>query len=244
VSLASLTSVTTVAAGWVAARGDGTYFNNTAFTSRIWGAIGGTLGQVAISTLVGVLVGLPIGLAVWYCAPEGLHPVRWLHQVLNFVVDLGRAIPFLILMLLLLGFTRFLLGSALGWQAGVPPLAVGCIPFFARLAENAVRGVAVGKIEAAQMAGASRWQIVWGVVVREALPGLVAAATVTFITLIGYSMITGTIGAGGLGDLVYNWGYTRNQPDIFVMVVVLVLILVEVVQLIGDFLVRKLDHTR
>ncbi|MDR3107582.1 MAG: ABC transporter permease subunit, partial [Bifidobacteriaceae bacterium] len=118
------------------------------------------------------------------------------------------------------------------------------IPFYARLAENAIRQVAVGKIEAAQMAGASRWQITWGVAVREARPGLVAAATVTFITLIGYSMITGTIGAGGLGDLVYNWGYTRNMPDIFVMVVVIVLALVETVQLLGDWAARKLDHSR
>ncbi|MDR2114553.1 MAG: ABC transporter permease [Bifidobacteriaceae bacterium] len=222
----------------------GTYFNNEDFTSRIGEALAGTLGQVAVSTLIGVLVGLPLGLAVWYTAPQGLHPTRVFNRALNLVVDLGRAIPFIVLMLLLLSFTRLLLGSTLGWQGGIPALAVGCIPFYARLAENAIRGVAPGKIEAAQMAGASHWQITWGVAVREALPGLVAATTVTFITLIGYSMITGTIGAGGLGDLIYNWGYTRNMTDILVMVVVIVLLLVETVQLLGDWLVRKLDHTR
>ncbi|MDR0626638.1 MAG: ABC transporter permease [Bifidobacteriaceae bacterium] len=222
----------------------GSYLNNTDFTSRIWEALGGTLGQVAISCLVGVIVGLPLGLAVWLTAPEGLRPGRIFNRALNLVVDLGRAIPFIVLMLLLISFTRWLLGSTVGWQGGIPALAIGCIPFYARLAENAIRQVPVGKIEAAQMAGASRWQITWSVAVREALPGLVAAATVTFITLIGYSMITGTIGAGGLGDLVYNWGYTRNMPDIFVMVVVIVLALVEAVQLLGDLAVRKLDHSR
>jgi D-methionine transport system permease protein len=222
----------------------GAYFQNTYFMEHIGEALGGTLGQVAISAAVGVLVGLPLGLAVWFTAPQGLSPNRPVNRVLNVVVDLGRAIPFIVLMLLLIGFTRFLLKSTIGWQAGIPALAIGCIPFYARLAENAIRGVSLGKIEAAQMAGASRWQITWGVAVREALPGLVGAATVTFITLIGYSMITGTIGAGGLGDLVYNWGYTRNMPDIFVMVVVLVLLLVEIVQILGDLAVRALDHTR
>jgi D-methionine transport system permease protein len=222
----------------------GKWLENTEFTSRIWEALGGTMGQVAIATAVGVAVGLPLGLAVWFTQPRGLMPVPVVNRALNVVVDLGRAIPFIVLMLLLIGFTRWLLGSTLGWQAGVPALAVGCIPFYSRLAENAIRGVDLGKVEAAQMAGASRWQITWGVAVREALPGLVAAATVTFITLIGYSMITGTIGAGGLGDLVYNWGYTRNRPDIFVMVVVIVLLIVEATQILGDRLARALDHTR
>jgi D-methionine transport system permease protein len=222
----------------------GTYLNNSDFTERIWEALGGTLGQVVCSSLIGVALGLPLGLAVWFTQPQGLAPNRAVNRVLNVVVDLGRAIPFIVLMLLLIGLTRALVGSTIGWQAGVPALAIGCIPFYARLAENAIRNVSLGKIEAAQMAGASRWQITWGVAVREALPGLVAAATVTFITLIGYSMITGTIGAGGLGDLVYNWGYTRNMPDIFVMVVVIVLVLVEAVQILGDLVARALDHTR
>ncbi|MDR1119066.1 MAG: ABC transporter permease [Bifidobacteriaceae bacterium] len=234
-----------VAAQAIAAAGDrGTFLNNTEFTSRVWEALGGTLGQVAISSLIGVAVGLPLGLAVWLTQAQGLTPNRLANRLLNVVVDLGRAIPFIILMLLLTGLTRLLMGSTIGWQAGIPPLAIGCIPFYARLAENAIRNVSLGKIEAAQMAGASRWQITWGVAVREALPGLVGAATVTFITLIGYSMITGTIGAGGLGDLVYNWGYTRGMTDISIMVVIIVLILVEAVQVIGDLVVRALDHTR
>ncbi|MDR2380586.1 MAG: ABC transporter permease [Bifidobacteriaceae bacterium] len=232
------------AIGVLAATDRGTWLNNEYFTDRIWDALGGTLGQVALSAAIGVICGLPLGLAVWFTAPTGLRPTPLVNRALNVIVDLGRAIPFIVLMLLLIGLTRALLGSTIGWQAGIPALAVGCIPFYARLAENAIRGVALGKIEAAQMAGASRWQITWGVAVREALPGLVGAATVTFITLIGYSMITGTIGAGGLGDLVYNWGYTRNMPDILVMVVIVVLILVEAVQILGDRLVRALDHTR
>ncbi|MCL2803505.1 MAG: ABC transporter permease [Micrococcales bacterium] len=230
---------------WLAAVVDhGSYFGNSLFWEKIGPAILQTFGQVTISCLIGVVVGLPIGLAVWATSPVGIRPQRTIFRITSIIVDLGRAIPFIVLMLLLIGFTRALLGSIIGWQAGIPPLAVGCIPFYARLAENSIRSVELGKIEAALMAGASRWRISWGIAVREAAPSLVAAATVTYITLIGYSMITGTIGAGGLGDLVYNVGYTRNQPDIFVMVVVVVVVLVEVVQLLGDLLVRRLDHTR
>jgi len=229
---------------WVTAIDYGSYFNNVIFWQRIGPALWQTLGQVTFSCLIGVLLGLPIGLAVWATSPVGLRPQRLIFRVTSLVVDLGRAIPFIVLMLLLIGFTRLVVGSIIGWKAGIPPLAVGCIPFYARLAENAFRGVAVGKVEAALMAGASRWKVAWGVVAREAAPSLVAAGTVTYITLIGYSMITGTIGAGGLGDLVYNVGYTRNQGDIFVMVVVLVVVLVELVQLLGDWVVRRIDHTR
>ncbi|MDR1442688.1 MAG: ABC transporter permease [Bifidobacteriaceae bacterium] len=230
--------------GAPAAGDKGTFLNNPDFTSRIWEALGGTVGQAGISCLAGVVLGLPLGLAVWYTAAWGLRPTPAVNRVLNALVDLGRSVPFIVLMLLLIGFTRWLLGSSLGWQAGIPPLAIGCVPFYARLAENAIRQVPLGKIEAAQMAGASRWQITWGVAVRESRSGLVSAATVTFITLIGYSMITGTIGAGGLGDLVYNWGYTRNMTDILVMVVVIVLVLVEAVQILGDLAARALDHSR
>jgi len=229
---------------WLAAIDTGTYFDNVIFWQRIGPALWQTLGQVTFSCLIGVLLGLPIGLAVWATSPVGLRPQRLIHRIISLVVDLGRAIPFIVLMLLLIGFTRAVTGSIIGWQAGIPPLAVGCIPFYARLAENAFRGVAVGKVEAALMAGASRWRVAWGVATREAAPTLVAAGTVTYITLIGYSMITGTIGAGGLGDLIYNVGYTRNQGDIFVMVVVVVVVLVGLVQLLGDWVVRRLDHTR
>jgi len=228
---------------WLAAS-SGTFLENELFRQKIVPALLQTMGQVSIACLIGVLLGLPIGLAVWTTSPVGIWPKKAIHLVASVIVDLGRAIPFIVLMLLLIGFTRLVTGSIIGWQAGIPPLAVGCIPFYARLAENAMRTVEVGKVEAALMAGASRWKVAWGITTREAAPGLVAAGTVTYITLIGYSMITGTIGAGGLGDLVYNVGYTRNQPDIFVMVVVIVVALVVLVQLIGDFIVRRIDHTR
>ncbi|MCL1898260.1 MAG: ABC transporter permease [Micrococcales bacterium] len=228
----------------LAVNNGGTFFANELFRQRILGALAQTMGQVTIACLIGVLIGLPIGLAVWATSPVGIRPQRLIFRVTSVIVDLGRAIPFIVLMLLLIGFTRLVTGSIIGWQAGIPPLAVGCIPFFARLAENAFRTVEQGKVEAALMAGASRWRVAWGITAREAAPGLVAAATVTYITLIGYSMITGTIGAGGLGDLVYNVGYTRNQHDIFVMVVVVVVVLVELIQLAGDLVVRRLDHTR
>jgi D-methionine transport system permease protein len=231
--------------GAALAAGDrGTYFDNATFWAKVGPAILETLGQVAFACVIGVAVGLPLGLAVWATSPLGLKPSRVVFRVTSVVVDLGRAIPFVCLMLLLVAVTRLLTGSSIGWQAGIPPLAVGCIPFFARLAENAIRSVPMGKIEASLMAGASSWRTTWSVAVREAAPGLTAAATVTFITLIGYSMITGTIGAGGLGDLLYNTGYTRNQTDVLVRGVIIVLAIVELAQLLGDWATRRLDHTR
>ncbi|MDR1294704.1 MAG: ABC transporter permease [Bifidobacteriaceae bacterium] len=218
------------------------------FHWTVWETLPGrtleTVGQTLLSSLVVFLVGLPIGVLVYVTEPGGLRPQAIVHRITAFIVNVGRSVPFIVLMFLLIPVTRFIAGTSIGWQALSIPLAIGCIPFFARIAENALRGVGKGKVEAALMVGASRLQVITGVLVRESLPSLVGGITVTEVTLIGYSAITGAVGGGGLGSLAYNYGYSRYMFDVMIAVTIVYFIIVQVVQMAGDFAVRRLDHTR
>ena len=216
---------------------------NRVITAYGPGAIGQTLGQVGFATLIAIALGLPIGLLAYVVSPTGLRPVRWLHAIVSVIISLGRAIPFIALLILLLPLTRAVMGTTLGWYASILPLAIGAIPFYARLVENALFAVKPGKVEAALMVGASKTRVAIDVLVRESLPALVAAATVTITTLTGYSMITGTIGGQGLGAMLYNYGYSRYMLDVMVFVVLAAVIIVQLFQVIGDRIVRALDHT-
>ncbi|MFC4554671.1 methionine ABC transporter permease [Georgenia faecalis] len=215
---------------------------NPVITENLPEATVETLAMVALASLVTVLGGLPLGLALATTAPGALRPAPALHGVLNVVVNVGRSLPFIILMVAIIPLTRALTGTTFGWRSAVVPLSIAAIPFFARLVETAVREVDPGKVEAAQMVGASRLGIVWGVLVREALPGLLSGLTVTVITLVSYSAMAGAVGAGGLGALAINHGYVRFQTDVMVVTVVVIVILVQLVQMLGDLLVRAVDH--
>jgi len=219
------------------------YQLNPAIQMYGWSAIYQTLGQVIFAALIAFIVGLPIGLLAYVVSPTGLRPNRIAHAILSVIVSLGRAIPFIALLVLLLPVTRWVVGTTLGWYAEILPLALGAIPFYARLVENALFAVKPGKVEAALMVGASKSRVAFDVLVRESLPALVAAATVTVTTLTGYSMITGTIGGEGLGALLYNYGYSRYMLDVMIFVVIAAVIIVELFQVIGDAIVRLLDHT-
>ncbi|MDR0433388.1 MAG: ABC transporter permease [Bifidobacteriaceae bacterium] len=203
-----------------------------------------TLGQTLLASLVVLLIGLPIGVLVHVTEPGGLRPQVVVHRITTFIVNVGRSVPFIVLMFLLIPVTRWIAGTSIGWRALSIPLAIGCIPFFARIAENALRGVGKGKVEAALMVGASRLQVITGVLLRESLPGLVGGITVTEVTLIGYSAITGAVGGGGLGSLAYNYGYSRYMFDVMIIVTVVFFVIVQVVQMAGDLAARRLDHTR
>ncbi|HLT83043.1 MAG TPA: methionine ABC transporter permease [Phototrophicaceae bacterium] len=216
--------------------------SNRIITEQLPEATLQTIYMTGLSTLVTVLVGLPLGLALVVTAPSGLRPAAALNGVLSTVVNIGRSIPFIILMVAILPLTRLLTGTTYGWQSAVVPLAVAAIPFFARLVENAVREVSPGKVEAAQMVGASRLGIVGGVLVREALPALVGGLTVTVITLVSYSAMAGALGAEGLGALAVNHGYQRFQTDVMVVTVVVIVVLVQLIQMVGDWVVRLVDH--
>jgi D-methionine transport system permease protein len=203
-----------------------------------------TIGQSLLASVFVFIIGLPIGALVFVTEPGGLRPQPLVHRVTAFVVNVGRSIPFIVLMFLLFPVTRWIAGTTIGWRALSVPLAIGCIPFFARVAENALRGVGQGKVEAALMVGASRFQVVTGVLLRESLPVLVGGITVTEITLIGYSAITGAVGGGGLGALGYNYGYSRYMFDVMFAVTIVFFLIIQLVQMLGDFTQRKLDHTR
>ena len=216
--------------------------SNPVITDRVPEATLQTIWMTGLSSIVTVLLGLPLGLALVVTAPNGLRPSRTLNAVLSTVVNIGRSIPFIILMVAIIPLTRLLTGTTFGWQSAVVPLSVAAIPFFARLVENAVRDVSPGKIEAAQMVGASRLGIVGGVLVREALPGIVGGLTVTVITLVSYSAMAGALGAEGLGALAINHGYQRFQADVMVVTVVVIVVLVQLIQMLGDLAVRLVDH--
>ncbi|HIL21635.1 MAG TPA: ABC transporter permease, partial [Alcanivorax sp.] len=162
---------------------------------------------------------------------------KWFYQAMSLVVNILRSVPFVILLIVMIPFTVVIAGTSLGVAGAIPPLVIGATPFFARLVETAMREVDRGIIEATQAAGATPRQIVTSALLPEAMPGIIAAVTVTAITLVSYTAMSGLIGGGGLGDLAVRYGYQRYQPDVMVVTVVLLLILVQVLQSIGDRLV-------
>ncbi|GGB99535.1 methionine ABC transporter permease [Cellulomonas carbonis] len=211
-------------------------------TQRVPEATLETLQMVGSSAALTFLLGLPLGLLLHTTSPGGLAPRRALNGVLGVVVNVGRSLPFIILAIAVLPFTRAVVGTTLGWEAAVVPLTLGAVPFFARLVETAVREVDPGKVEAARVMGSTRRTVVTQVLVREALPSLVSGATVTVIALVAYSAMAGAIGAGGLGFLAISYGYQRFETSVMVVCVVLIVVLVQLVQVVGDAVARRLDH--
>lgn len=201
-----------------------------------------TLAMVGVSSLLTAVLGLPLGLLLAATARGGLTANALVNRVVGFVANVVRSVPFLILMIAVIPFTRLVVGTSLGWQAAVVPLTIGAVPFFARLVETSVREVSPGKVEAARVIGATRSGIVVQVLVREALPALVASLTVTVIALVGYSAMAGVIGGGGLGALAISYGYQRFDPPVMVACVVVIVLIVVVVQAVGDAVARRLDH--
>lgn len=207
-------------------------------------SLGQTGWMVGWSFLLTLVLGTVAGVLLRLSAPDGLTPNQAFYAAFGAVVNLARSLPFLILMIALIGFTRWLVGTAYGPTAAVVPLTVGAIPFFARVVEAAVREVSPGKIEAAQVMGASTWQIVRKVMLPESLPGLVAGATLTLVTLIGYSTMAGAIGGGGVGDFAIRFGYQRFNSEVLLLAVVALIVIVQVVQSAGDAVVRSMAHRR
>lgn len=196
-----------------------------------------TLNMLGGATLFTVLLGLPLGVLLFLTGPRQMFEQRALYAVLSLVVNVLRSVPFVILLILTIPLTVLITGTSLGVAGAIPPLVVGATPFFARLVETALREVDRGIIEATQAMGASTLQIIFRALLPEALPGLIAATTVTAITLVSYTAMSGLIGGGGLGDLAVRYGYQRYQPDVMAVTVILLLILVQVLQMVGDRLV-------
>lgn len=201
-----------------------------------------TFQMVWVSGVITAVGGLALGVLLVLTDRGGLAPCAPVNRVLGLVVNIGRSLPFIILMIAVLPLTRALVGTTIGTEAAIVPLAIGAIPFFARLAETSLREVDPGVIAAARAMGASRVQIVRKVLLREARPGLVAGLTVTVITLVGYSAMAGAIGGGGLGDLAIRYGYQRFETGTMIACVAVLIVLVQAVQMLGDLLVRRLSH--
>ncbi|HJG80269.1 MAG TPA: ABC transporter permease [Brevibacterium senegalense] len=219
-----------------------TWLDNPAIRVELWPALGDTLLMTLFATLFAIVVGLPLGIWLYMTAKGSLAANTVVHRIVSAVVDLGRSIPFIILMIALIPFARFITDSALGWQAAVVSLTISAIPFYARLVEAALREVSAGKVEAVQMMGANRWQLIRQVLVPEALPGLVSGATVTSVALVGYTAMAGAVGGGGLGALAISYGYQRYQTDTMIACIVLLVACVALIQLLGDLLARAVDH--
>lgn len=198
--------------------------------------------MTGIATLIAYVGGIPLGVLMVLTARDGLHPHRALNAVLGWVINMGRSIPFIILLFALIPFTRALVGTALGVRGAVVPLTVTAIPFVARMVEQSLSDVEPGLVEAGQSFGASTWQIVTKVYLRESLPSLVRGASITFITLFGFAAMAGCVGAGGLGDIAIRYGYQRYQTDVMVGAVVLCIVLIQVVQSVFNAIVRAIDH--
>ncbi|MDN0082675.1 methionine ABC transporter permease [Crenobacter sp. SG2305] len=210
-----------------------------------WGEIGlaswDTLRMMGWSLLFTVVFGLPLGVLLFLTSRRQLLQNNWLNRALSFIANVLRSLPFLILLVVMIPLTAWLVGTSLGVEGAIPPLVVGATPFFARLVENALREVDRGVIEAVQSLGATRWQIVWKVLLPEARPGLLAALTVTAITLVSYTAMSGVIGGGGLGDLAIRYGYQRFQTEVMIVTVVILIVLVQLLQMLGDWLVARVS---
>ncbi|MFJ5262828.1 methionine ABC transporter permease [Streptomyces sp. NPDC088387] len=201
-----------------------------------------TLIMVGWSTLIAVALGLPIGLLLVLTDRGGLLQNTVVNKVIGQIVNIGRSMPFIILMVALMSFTRWVTGTTIGSEAAIVPLAIGGIPFFARLVETAVREVDDGLVEAVQSMGGSNWTIVRKVLVPEALPSLIASTTTTVIALIGYSAMAGTVGGGGLGDLAVRYGYQRFETGLMWITVAVLAVAISVIQFAGDYAARSLHR--
>ncbi|MEK1940339.1 MAG: methionine ABC transporter permease [Pseudomonas sp.] len=204
---------------------------------EIWQATLDTLSMLGGSMVFTVLLGLPLGVLLFLTGPRQMFEQKGLYALLSVIVNILRSVPFVILLIVMIPLTVLITGTSLGVAGAIPPLVVGATPFFARLVETALREVDRGIIEATQAMGATTRQIVVNALLPEALPGIVAAITVTAITLVSYTAMSGLIGGGGLGDLAVRYGYQRYQTDVMVVTVILLLILVQVLQTVGDKLV-------
>lgn len=217
--------------------------------SQFWGQYGGlllegtrdTLIMVFISTLFAYVIGLPLGVLLSITQPHGIWPHKWLNRILGWIINVGRSLPFIILMIAIMPFTKALVGTKIGVPGAIVPLVVSAAPFIARMVETSLAEVDAGVVEAAQSMGASTLQIVWKVYLPEAKPSLILGGAISLVTILAYTAIAGTVGAGGLGDIAVRYGHQRGITSVMWVTVVFLIILVQVVQLIFNWLSRRID---
>jgi D-methionine transport system permease protein len=201
-----------------------------------------TLYMVGWSALIAIVGGLPLGVLLVLTGRGGVLRNVAVNKVVGQVVNIARSMPFIILMVALISFTRWIVGTTIGPEAAIVPLAIGAIPFFARLVETSVREVDGGLVEAVQSMGGSTWTVVRKVLLPESLPSLISGATTTIVALIGYSAMAGTVGAGGLGDLAIRYGYQRFETHLMWITVAVLAVVISLIQFAGDLTARGLSH--
>lgn len=200
-----------------------------------------TIYMTLISTVLAYVIGLPLGIILVVTDKKGIHPIRPLNTILNIIVNIMRSIPFLILMIAIIPFTRAVVGSAIGEKATIVALVVSAAPFIARMVESSLKEVDSGVIEAAQSMGASTMQIITKVFLTEALPSLITGAAISVTTILGYSAMAGVVGGTGLGAIAINYGYHRYKGDVMWVCVALLVIIVQALQEFGMWFARKSD---
>lgn len=200
-----------------------------------------TLTMTIWSTFFAYLIGLPLGTLLIVTRKGGICENTWVYRIIDWIVNIGRSLPFIILMVLIMPVTKAVMGTKLGVRGAIFPLVVAAAPFIARMVETALAEIDSGVIEAAQAMGAGRLQIIWKFYLPEALPSLIRGGSISLITILAYTAIAGAIGAGGLGDIAIRYGYNRYEFDVLVVTVILLIILVEVLQTVFNALSRKVD---
>ena len=203
-----------------------------------------TLYMTVVSTVCGYIFGLPMGVLLCVSDKDGLKPNAVLYKILDIIANIVRSIPFLILLILLIPFTRFILGKSYGSTATIVPLTVAAIPFIARMVESSLKEVGSGVIEAATAMGAGNMRIIFKVLLVEARTSLITGATIAIGTILGYSAMAGAVGGGGLGDIAVRYGYYRYQTDIMIVTVILLIVIVQIFQSVGMLIANKLDRRR
>ena len=203
-----------------------------------------TLYMTVVSTLFGYVFGLPMGVLLCISDKDGLKPHPVLYKILDFIANIVRSVPFLILLILLIPFTRFLLGKSYGSTATIVPLTVAAIPFIARMVESSLKEVDNGVVEAARAMGAGTIRIILRVLLVEARTSLITGATIAIGTILGYSAMAGAVGGGGLGDIAVRYGYYRYQSDIMIVTVILLIVIVQIFQSVGMLIANRLDRRK
>ena len=200
-----------------------------------------TLIMVIVSTIFAYILGLPLGVLLNITQPHGIWPKKWVNRILGWIINIGRSLPFIILMIAIMPFTKVIVGTKLGVRGAIVPLVVSAAPFIARMVETSLAEVDAGGVEAAQSMGASRFQIVKKVYLPEALPSLILGASISIITILAYTAIAGAVGAGGLGDLAIRYGYQRRVPAMMWVTVILIIVMVQIIQSVFSWLSTRLD---
>jgi D-methionine transport system permease protein len=208
----------------------------------LWQSLLQTVEMTVAAGAISFIIGLPIAILLVITDRNGIRPIPAVSIGASWIVNAVRSVPFIILLIILIPLTRLIAGTALGTEAAIIPLAIACIPYYARIAEVSLREVDGGLVDAVRAMGGNRWTVIRHVLVPEALPGLVSGFTVTLVTLVGASAMAGAIGAGGLGDLAIRYGYQRFETNVMIAVVIVLILLVCAIQWLGDRLALRLSH--